>query len=478
MAARTRISNADWVVAWDAANARHAYLAGGDVVFEGDTIAFVGRGDDGPADTTIDGRGLMVMPGLVNVHAHPATEPFFRGIREEHGVPAMYMSGLYERSVAYFPPPEARRFAAEAAYCELLKSGVTTVLDLSAAYPGWLDLAARSGLRVMLAPGYASARWKLENDWRLLYEWDEAGGRKRFDDALRLIDEAARHPCGRLTGALCPTQIDTCSEGLLRDSAAAARARGLALTTHCAQSVVEFNEMVARHGMTPVQWAAQVGVLGRGTILGHAIFLDGHSWLHWHSRDDLRLLAETGTAVGHCPTVFARYGQALEDIGAYRRAGVAVGLGTDVAPHNLIEEMRHAIMVGRVAAGEIASVSTAAVFDAATARGADALLRPDLGRLAQGAKADLVLIDLTEPTMMPARDPLRSLVYAAADRAVRDVYVGGEKVVDSGRVLTLDHAGAAAALREAQARMEAEVPSRDFRGRTADDITPLSLPRL
>jgi cytosine/adenosine deaminase-related metal-dependent hydrolase len=330
----------------------------------------------------------------------------------------------------------------------------------------------------VLAPGYASARWRLENDWRLGYVWDEAGGRRRFDEALRLVDDAARHPCGRLSGAVCPSQIDTCSEELLRDSAAAARERGLTLTTHCAQSIVEFNEMVARHGMTPIQWAARIGVLGAGTILGHAIFVDEHSWLHWHSRDDVRLLAETGAAVAHCPTVFARYGQAMEDIGRYREAGVTIGLGTDVSPHNLVEEMRHAIMVGRVAAEEIASVSTAEVFRAGTAGGAAALGRPDLGRLAPGAKADLVLVDLRNPYMMPARDPLRSLVYAAADRAVRDVYVDGVKVVESGRVLTLDHAGALAALAGAQARMEAEVPKRDFRGRTAEEITPLSLPRL
>src|SRR5262249_61922043 len=93
----------------------------------------------------------------------------------------------------------------------------------------------------------------------------------------------------------------------------------------------------------------------------------------------------------------------------------------------------------------------------ATAGGARALLRDDIGRIAPGAKADLVLVDLDNPWMMPARDPLRSLIFHAADRAVRDVYVDGRQVVASGRVLTLDRARALARLTEAQRRMEALV---------------------
>ena len=87
-----------------------------------------------------------------------------------------------------------------------------------------------------------------------------------------------------------------------------------------------------------------------------------------------------------------------------------------------------------------------------------------------------MLVDLRHPLMMPARDPLRSLVYTAADRAVRDVYVDGIKVVENRRVLTLDHAGALEHLSEAQQRMEATVPERDFKHRRSAEISPLSLP--
>jgi 5-methylthioadenosine/S-adenosylhomocysteine deaminase len=475
---KTWIKNADWIVAWDEAAGSHAYLTGGDVVFSGNTVEFVGKNYRGTADETIDGRGLMVMPGLVDIHSHPSTEPFFRGIREEHGVPNMYMTSLYERSFAFQPPKEKRRHAAEVAYCEMLLTGITTVADLSEPYPGWIELAARSGLRVYLTPSFASARWHLENDWDLQYKWDIEAGKRMFDEALKLIDQARGHNSGRLSGIVFPRQIDTCTAELLRDGYDAALEKKLPYTTHAAQSVSEFQEMVKRNGITAVQWAQKIGILGPNTTLGHAIFVDDHSWLHWHTKEDVALLAKSGTTVAHCPSPFARYGHTLEDFGRYNRAGVNMGLGTDVSPHNLIEEMRLAAILARVSAGDIRTVTAADLFHAGTVGGAKALSRPDLGRLAKGTKADLVLVDLANLFMQPIRDPLRSLVYAAADRAVRDVYVDGRKVVGDGRVLTLDHAGAVAALSEAQAEMERAVPQRDFRQRTGQQIAPLSFPMM
>ena len=360
----------------------------------------------------------------------------------------------------------------------MLLTGVTSVADLSGIDEGWIDIAAQSGLRVFLAPTYASARWHLENGWALKYRWDEAAGRRGLDAALALIEQAAAHPSGRLSGIVSPAQIDTCTTDLLRDSFAAAEARNLPLTVHCAQSVNEFLVMVDRHGKSPVQFAHDLGILSPRTVLGHAMFIDEHSWVRWHTRTDLGILVDTGTNVAHCPSPFARYGHTLEDFGRYRRAGVNLGIGTDVAPHNVIEEMRLAAILARVAARDITTTSVGALFHAATVGGAEALGRPDLGRLAAGAKADLVLVDLANPWMRPARDPLRSLVFTAADRAVRTVFVHGTKVMEQGRVLTMDHEAALAAVAEGQQRMLRDAPSRDWAGRTAEQISPLSLPVL
>jgi 5-methylthioadenosine/S-adenosylhomocysteine deaminase len=234
--------------------------------------------------------------------------------------------------------------------------------------------------------------------------------------------------------------------------------------------------MIRRHGKTPIQWAAETGLLGPTTILGHAIFLDSHSWVRWWTKSDLKLIAENGCTVAHCPTPFVRYGQILENFGDYLRAGVNMGIGTDTTPHNMLEEMRKAAILARVGARDINTVTTADMLHAATIGGANAVLRQDLGRLAPGMKADIVLVDLAVSDMAPARDPLRSLVYHAAERAVREVYVDGRQVVADFKVLTLNQVDAAGRLAEAQARMLAAVRQRDYKGRSADDIVPLSLP--
>ena len=160
---------------------------------------------------------------------------------------------------------------------------------------------------------------------------------------MRLVDLAEQHPSGRLSGMVYPAQVDTCTAELLRDAHAWAAERRLPFQIHAAQSVTEFHEMQRRHGMSSVQYLDSLGVLGEHAILGHAIFLDHHPWLHWTTREDLALLAERGVSVAHCPTVFARRGIALRTLGQYRRSGVNIGIGTDTYPHHFLEEIRAAL---------------------------------------------------------------------------------------------------------------------------------------
>ena len=473
--APTIIRNASWVVAWDAA-ASHVYRRDADLAFTGDTITAIGAVPPQPEAIEIDGRGCLVMPGLVDLHAHPSSEPMLKGLTDEVGSRRLFMSSLYEYLPLFAGDAEGRRAANEVALCELLQSGVTAVCDLSAEREDWLDTLGESGIRAWVAPMYRSARWYTPNGREVRYEWNEPAGQAGFERALRIIDRACQHPSGRLSGMLYPAQVDTCSEALLRDSAAAARERLLPLQIHAAQSVVEFHEIMRRHGQTPIEWLGTLGVLGPNAIIGHAIFLDHHSWLHWPTRDDLARLAATGTNVAHCPTVFSRRGITLEHFGAYHAARVNLGIGTDTFPHNLIEEMRAAAIFARVAAERAHAVTTADIFTAATIGGVSALGRDDLGRLAPGAKADLVIVDAEHPAMRPLYDPIRSLVYSAAERAVRHVFVDGRQVVKDGKALAFDYADAVARLEAAQRRAIERVPSLDWGKRSAIEIMPPTFP--
>jgi cytosine/adenosine deaminase-related metal-dependent hydrolase len=304
------------------------------------------------------------------------------------------------------------------------------------------------------------------------YEWNEAAGEKMMAEALTLIERAEQHPSGRLFGMVVPAQIDTCTETLLRESAQEATKRGLSWQIHAAQSVSEFHEITRRHGFTPIGWMDELGLLGERTIIGHGIFLDDHPSTPWHTKTDVKRLAETGTTVAHCPTVFARRGITLKDIGRYRRAGVNVGIGTDTFPHNMLDEMRLAAYLARTQANDVRTLSGSDLFEAATINGARALGRDDIGRLAPLCRADIVLVDITHPRMRPARDPLRSLIYSAGDRAIRHVYVDGTQVVKDGKVLTVDVEAATAGLVEGQRKRLETVSQRDWAGRTADQLAP------
>src|SRR6185312_17467149 len=192
----------------------------------------------------------------------------------------------------------------------------------------------------------------------------------------------------------------------------------------------------------------------------------------WHTEMDLRRLAETGTTVAHCPTVFARRGFTLKDFGRYHRAGVNMGVGTDTYPHNMLDEMRLVSYLARTQAGNPRTMNSTDLFEAATIGGARALGREDIGRIAAGCRADLVLVDVTHPMMRPLHDPVRNLIFAAGDRAISAVFVDGRKVVENGCILTIDYPAAAEALHEAQLRNKANVPGLDWARRSADAISP------
>jgi 5-methylthioadenosine/S-adenosylhomocysteine deaminase len=471
----TRISRADVVIAYDAETDDQVYRRDTDVVFDETGILHVGEGWSGAVTREIDGRGFMVMPGLVDIHSHPSSEPGNKGMTDEVGTPKLYNSSLYEFLWLFRADAEGIPHLNHVAWSELLMSGVTTLVDLSFPSDGWLDRAAASGLRMVMAPMYRNGRWFTRNGYTVEYELDDAAGAKAMAEALAVIDAALAHESGRLSGMVCPAQIDTCTEDLLRASIHAARERGIPIQTHAGQAIVEFHEMVRRTGMSAVQWLDSIGFLGPNASIAHAIFLDHHPWLRWPTRTDIQRLAETGTSVAHCPTVFGRRGVTLRDLGSYLAAGVNVGIGTDTFPHNMLEELRHAGVFARITAESHAAVTTGQVFRAATLGGARLLGRSDIGRLSKGAQADLVMVDLTHPMMRPTRDPLKSLINAAADRAVAHVFVAGRQVVRDGKVLTMDYPAASAGLEEAQRRALAKASSLDWAARSVDELAPPSL---
>jgi len=474
----TIIRNASWIIGWNADKQEHVYLRDADFVFCDNTIMFVGAKYTGEFDLEINGREKMILPGLINIHAHLSGGPIDKGTFDEVGATALWGQALYSHSPLFRADEDALAVGAVIAVSELLLSGVTTVVDISGIYDEWVASMAQSGIRAVFGPGFRQARWVNVNDHRVDYEWDEKAGWRGFEGALEFIDTVANHPSGRFSGMIVPSQVDTCKPDLIKAAHTEAKRRGIPFQIHAAQTMVEFSEMLRRHGKSPVQWLDSLGVLDDHVILGHCIYLDHHSWTSLRTGKDLPLLAEKNVTVAHCPTVFGRTGMTLESFGSYVRAGVNLGIGIDSFPYNMLEELRHAAIYSRITAGNVHDVTTTSVFNAATVGGARALLREDIGRLAEGAKADFFIVDTKHPFMKPDREPLRNLIYIAAERAIKDVYVDGMKVVGDGEILTMDYAKALAEIDAAQRRAIDRVPELDMKKRTLDEIAPMTFPVL
>jgi cytosine/adenosine deaminase-related metal-dependent hydrolase len=225
-----------------------------------------------------------------------------------------------------------------------------------------------------------------------------------------------------------------------------------------------------------VEYLADCGILGPRTTIGHMAITGGHSRVDYPRGDELKLLAQSGSTVGHCPHKCAKMAFAMESFDQYRAAGVNVGLGTDTYPLDIIAEMRYASLISRLVDRNAAGARAADVFNAATIAGAKALGRADLGRLAPGAKADLVIVDLRTTRYGPIRDPINALVEYGSGADVQTVIVDGQIVVENGRSTRLDDDELFAQAQAGAKRAWDNWAARDWNGRSVEQIIPPAFP--
>jgi 5-methylthioadenosine/S-adenosylhomocysteine deaminase len=454
----------------------HRLLDGGDISIENDLIRFVGSEASGDFDRIIDARRHLVFPGFISLHTHPVNSALARSYLEDLGSKQFGMSTLYE----YLPLSSTIRSEnAEAglrfSYVELLKSGVTTAVDLLDPVPRRSsELAREVGVRAYIAPPIQDGRWYTPDGNRVLYEWDHERGQAALERAVDFAAELAENPNDLVQPMLAPSQVDTCTPELLRAVRERGRELGLRVQVHASQSTVEFREMLQRHGQTPIEFLRANDMLGPDVIVGHGIFVSGHPWLQYPGRD-LELLAETGTHVAHCPWVFARRGMAMHSLHRYRQAGINIGMGLDSFPLDMFNEMRAGALTCKLLEGNAGVATARQMFDAATLGGAAALGRSDLGRIAPGAKADLVFVRLDRMSMTPYRDPLKNLVWSGSPADIDMVMVDGQVVVSEGNVLAFNTQDLAHEVQQAAERLWQELPERDWAGRNVDELSPPSL---
>ncbi|MFH6781239.1 MULTISPECIES: 8-oxoguanine deaminase [Methylobacterium] len=427
------LRNADRVVTMDGTRRE---IAGGFVLAEGNRIVAVGGPEAEPetADTVIDLAGHVLLPGLINTHHH-----MYQSLTR--AVPAAQDADLFGWLKALYPiwarlTPEMVRVSTKVAMAELMLSGCTTSSDHLYLYPNGcrlddsIEAADEIGLRFHAARGAMSvgeSAGGLPPD--ALVE-DEAA---ILADTRRLIEtwhDPAPLAMRRIVVAPCsPFSV---SPGLMRDSAALARSYGVSLHTHLAENRDDVAYSRARFGMSPAEYAADLGWVGPDVWHAHCVELD---------EAGIRLFSRTGTGVAHCPCSNMRLASGIAPVPRMRCEGVPVGLGVDGSASNdaghLLGEARQAMLLARVGHGPAAMTAREAL-EIATIGGARVLGRDDIGALKPGMAADCVAFDLRGlATAGALHDPVAALVFCAPPAVALSV-VNGRIVVQEGRLLTVE----------------------------------------
>lgn len=466
---------ASYIIAFD--GAKHRYLLDGQLVYEGDTIAYVGRDYHGTVDKIIDAGNKIVSPGFVNTHIHMQESVLDRSFVEGGGSPEFGGDTLVDFLMPRSRTMDAsmRRVCTEYSLAEVLRSGTTTCVELGHDVQDLVDLVPRYGNRIYFAPMFNSAAWFSPDGQSVDYAWKEDEGRGELDRVVRWIRDLDGEFGGLMRGMLCPAQADCCTEGLLLRTREFADELGVPVTIHTSQSEYETENMVARTGKTPVAWMQDIGFLGDDVTLAHAIYLSGTKWTS-HPPGDIEIIAEGGASVAHSPWVFCRDGMAMDSFHKYQQAGINLTLGTDTCPQNMIQSMRMASIFSKSVEDNPWATTGADVFNAATLGGARALGREDLGRLSAGAKADIVIFRGDSMNMVPLRDPVNNIVFSAETEDVETVIINGKVVLEEGRVLGLgDRAGDLyAEVQSIGQKVWSRIESEDRLGRAIDQLSPPS----
>ena len=473
MKTETTLIHASYMIAFD--GKKHRILKDAELAFRGPDIIFLGKKYQGPVDKKIDATRKIVSPGFISTHAHLYESPLDRSFIEDRGNPQFFLSGLYE----YLPArrlamdQEIGRICLEYSLAELLRNGTTTVVEIGPYGKELVSLVPTFGNRVYCGQPYRSGKWVTYDGKQVLYEWFEDEGLGSLEQAAEFIQKYDGVSNGLIRGMLCPLQVDTCKEGLLRKSQEWAQKLNVPLSIHVSQAVNEFHEMLRRHGKTPVAWLKDIGFLQQNVILGHSIIIGGTSWSNYPP-GDLDIIAKSGCSVAHAPWVFARRGMVMESFYKYQRAGINMALGTDTSSQNMIHAMRWAAVLSKIVERNTESTTAADVFNAATLGGAKALGREDLGRLCVGAKADIVVISGEGMNMVPLRDPVKNIVYSAESEDVQTVIINGNIVLENGKLVGKDETLLNRELQEAGTRVWPNIKNYDWAHRTVDELSPLS----
>jgi 5-methylthioadenosine/S-adenosylhomocysteine deaminase len=400
-------------------------IENGAVAMRGDSIVAVGPSADlaarYEAAKVVDAHGAIVMPGLINGHAHAAMS-LFRGIADD--------LSLDDWLKKYIFPAEARNvtedfvvWGTRLGILEMLRGGITTYADMYYFEDAVARVTKEAGMRGVLGETIIDFPAP-----------DNKTVQQALDYTQRFIDHWKGDPL--IVAAAAPHSMYTCSAKTLQEAAELARRNHAPILIHIAEAPFELQQSREKYGVTPVGYLAREGILGPDVVGAHCVWVD---------QADIATLVQFGVGCTNNPSSNMKTAAGVMPVSDMLAAGQAIGLATDGAASNnnqdLFEEMDLAAKLQKITRMDSRALPAQQVVEMATIGGARAVhLEKQIGSLEAGKKADLILVDTTAPHATPIYNVYSQLVYALKATDVRTVVIGGKIVMEDRRMLTVDEA--------------------------------------
>lgn len=388
-----------------------------DIAIEDGIIVSIGEVPSGfVADKTINGKDHLAMPGLINTHTHMAMS-----LLRNYADDLPLMEWLSEKIW-----PIEGHLNGEAVYAgtllsliELIRSGVTTYRDMYFYMEDVAKATEKAGLRAVLGMGLVGVT---DPEQKLLHQT------KTFHQQWHMACE------GRIRVEVAPHAPYTCSDDYLKAAFALSKSLETTMHIHLSESLSEVKTSFETHGVSPVKHLEDLGVLNDHVSAAHCVHID---------QSDIEILKRHGVSVLYNPSSNLKLGNGFAPIAQMLDAGVNVAIGTDGSASNnnlnLFEELHLAALVNKGVTEDPTALPAYKVLEIATINGAKALGIDHLvGSLEVGKRADLILIDLEKPHLVPHHDLVSAVVYSAAATDVSHVICDGRVLMENYQITCLD----------------------------------------
>lgn len=435
----TLIKNASFVIGYE--NDSHCIYKEGEVAYKDDRIIYVGKKYTGKADSVIDAKQGIVSPGLIDLHVDLRSLQLEKSMIEDIGNPFHFMDDYYDMPDPDTVTEEEQLELTRFSMAELMSKGVTCVYAKGNADEEVLKIIGESGIRSVYAPMAADSRIIKEDSRELNYEkLSEVYGKDILEKTMSFREKYEGAYEGRLSVALGFESSDTCSEELLKEAAELMKKDDtLLLSIGAAQTVDEFIEIAYRYGVTPAEYLHRCGIYGPRVQYVNYVMRSGHHMNTMILENELSRIAEDKTTVINCPWKYGRRGIVMESFQKYHDAGITMGIGTDSSSLDMMLEMRFAAILCKYAE-DVNPLKGKAdiIYNAATVDAAKSIGREDVGKLKEGCKADIMIVDVKNLDCSPMRDPIKSIVFTAMGKNVSHVIVDGKTMVENKKLVGLE----------------------------------------